>query len=204
MSDANLERLQGIARAAALEDPRLAREIEAEEQRESSSPLLAALTAGLVFALSTSHPWEEPERQRFLREQRSRRVDCLSEILESLDRTNDLERWATDQGGSIPSRIHRDLSGRDRSDSIASLRALYESEKFLLEIEEKHRQKPNQRPPTTKNFAAQQIADALYGCGLSCWEACGFIAHIYIDAGIETRDANRVRRSLYDKLKRLT
>lgn len=61
---------------------------------------------------------------------------------------------------------------------------------------------PTNRPPKAKNVGAQCVYEVLRENKVEPWPACGMIAEMLRAVGIEVRDAEKVRRSLYDKMQR--
>lgn len=147
-------------------------------------------------------------------ERRQHRIGLIKELLAGYE----AELSGSAGGGPRPAAVHyREKNGQALSGPAdfylrkrhgKELPALLEGLGNLLEVEEllaessRGRRLDNRRPTKAKNAGAEVIFSGLRELGCDTWPACGIIADMLRDCGIETNTRDKVRRALYDKLRR--
>ncbi|MCH8262383.1 MAG: hypothetical protein IIA77_04955 [Proteobacteria bacterium] len=140
-------------------------------------------------------------------ENRTRRVKTLEKIIEQYDlfkREECFKNSVQSKSGNYPNILHwylREYADEDLDRIIESIKKLHKTEVFLQQLYP-FEKIPNSRPQSAKNAGAKCICSTLVENQISIWKSCDIIADMLIMAGIENKEQDKVKRALYDKLRR--
>ena len=148
-----------------------------------------------------------PQRTNIQYKNREKRVRVLKEIIEHYDsfiKEECSENRVMTQSGMYPSVVHscfQEYYDSDFDEIIESIKRLHKIEVYLQQLYP-FEKPPNSRPQSAKNAGAKCICSTLVENQISIWKSCDIIADMLIMAGIENKEQDKVKRALYDKLRR--
>lgn len=149
------------------------------------------------FFLVSSARYEKLQHERDIK-----KSHILKELIAIYEEdSSDSIRTATGTFRSYSELALHQKYGIPLSQLMADLKKLAEIESaFASMVPDKI---PNQRPVSAKNAGAECMFRTLRENKIDLWEACSIIACALVLAGIETGSDEKVKRALYDKLKRI-